>query len=518
MPLQFQTENFMPQDQTMQQIYSPLFAALGGQQTARIKQSQEQALRDAEEMIRQRQLENIGRQRDAYKAQLEMATPDFMEQKLRGESGTSATQELAGAKAKGLLPFIQAASKEGVTPEEFEAAKTGASRLGTMLADIDPNNISKLEQLQLKQKLQQVKQADVAKLMNWAIATGTPLNTTIDLYLQGNQYLAEKSGVSTTTATPQVPAQPPTAPATPAVTGGGFPTVSPEQQYQRDKDSLLVMQQELVRNPNDAALQQNIANTQRKIAEYEAKGGTGAVQPQQPKKPVDNLLNRAIERKTNSSREARYSDNVAIAANEARTAIQNIASMPFKTTAGIFGSGRKETNLFSGPINSLKNKLSQETTTSYNAEVDNIGSFYARLINGGLSPSQSEIDKFTNQFRVREGEDALTALTRLAQMRQAFERAAEVKLASKATPPEQIDMWKSAVADVKEAIPMTVADVNKFRDIKNPKKSFNEFMQETKRTVDGAAETVTVNGKTYNRPANMNDEQWKRYKKAMGVE
>lgn len=514
MALQFPTENYASQDPTLQLISSPLNAFLGGQQTARVQAYQDKALRDAEEAIRERQLLNIGRQRDAYKAQLEMTTPDFMEQKLRGESGTSATQELSGAKARGLLPFVLAASNPNASPEELDAAKQGATRFGTMLAESNPENIAKIEQLQLKQKIQQVKPADVQKLMNWAASTGTPLSTAIDIYLQGNQYLSDKSGVPTTT-TPQVgqPTQQPAAPtAGPSVqlNATGLSDDQQKQIAQRLSANL-----DIINNPNmpevtRKAAQADLAKLQ---AEFPIQGVQSAVET-----APQNLLGRVIERKTNSSRESRYSDNVAIAANEARTAVQNISSMPFKTTSGIFGATREEKNIFSAPVNALKNKLSNESTTSYNAEVDNIGSFYARLINGGLSPSQSEINKFTNQFRIREGEDGLTALTRLAQMRQAFERAAEIKLASKATPPEQLDMWRNAVADVREAIPITVAEVNKFRDLKNPKKSFNEFMRETKQTVDNSTQTVTIGGKTYNRPASMSDVQWSNYKKAMGVQ
>lgn len=527
MPVDFPTTVFNPQGELAQAAsigMTPLNALFSGMQQRDMQEMRQKALRDAEEMIRQRHLENIGRQRDAFKAQLEMTTPDFMEQKLRGESGTSTTQELAGARAKLLLPFMNAAGSPDLTPEQLAELKKRGVGIAGIIADTDPSNIAKQEQLQLKQKIAQVKQADVQKLMNWAASTGTPLSTAIDIYLQGNQYLSDKSGVPTTTTaqggSPTLPSVgQPNASISKTGAGNNFPSIDPDQQYQRDKDSLLIKQQELAKNPNDVTLQQDIANTQRKIAEYEARqSGVGSAQPQPKPQSTDNLLGRVIERKTNSSREARYSDNVAIAANEARTAVQNIASMPFKTTSGIFGATREEKNIMSAPVNALKNKLSKESTTSYNAEVDNIGSFYARLINGGLSPSQSEINKFTNQFRIREGEDGLTALTRLAQMRQAFERAAEVKLNSKATPPEQLDMWRNAVADVKEAIPLTVADVNKFRDLKNPNKSFTQFMQETKQTVDNSTQTVTVGGKTYNRPAGMSDVQWSNYKKAMGVQ
>lgn len=203
-----------------------------------------------------------------------------------------------------------------------------------------------------------------------------------------------------------------------------------------------------------------------------------SAQPAQTQGPL--IQGKPLEKKNTSSREARYSDVVAIAANEAKNAIQNITQMPFNVSSGLFGAGRKEVGLFDAPINALKNTLTKESTASYNAEVDNIGAFYARLIGGGVSVNQADIDKFTNQFRIKEGESALTALTRLAQMRQSFERAAEVKLKSKATPAEQLPMWEQAVEDVKQAIPITVSEVNTYRNQKNPTKTFKDFISETK--------------------------------------
>lgn len=213
-----------------------------------------------------------------------------------------------------------------------------------------------------------------------------------------------------------------------------------------------------------------------------AAGGQPAIGDTTSTQPITGPLisGKALEKKTASSREARYSDVTAIAANEAKTAIQNIAQMPFNVSAGFFGAKRNENGLFDAPLNALKNNLTKESTASYNAEIDNIGAFYARLIGGGVSVNQADVDKFTNQFRIREGESAMTALTRLAQMRQAFERAAEVKLKSKATPTEQIPMWEQAVEDVKQAIPITVSEVNAYRNQKNPSKTFLQFIQETK--------------------------------------
>jgi len=176
--------------------------------------------------------------------------------------------------------------------------------------------------------------------------------------------------------------------------------------------------------------------------------------------------------KTLSGREGRYSDNVAIAANEAIAGMNNLVSMPFTSSSGIFGSGvgaaQSSKDIFSAPIGALKNTMTPANVKRYNVEVGNVGKFYATMVSGGLATSKALEESFNNQFTAKEGDDELTRLTRLAQMRQTFERVAEIKKNSATTPKEQKELWADWERQAQKAIPITVADINKINNSRNP--------------------------------------------------
>lgn len=200
-----------------------------------------------------------------------------------------------------------------------------------------------------------------------------------------------------------------------------------------------------------------------------------------------------------SSREGRYSDAVAIAGNEAIGGIRNIVNLPSNVTGGFWGSGLPKTQagtgLFEAPVGALKNILTPEAVQRYNAEIDNMGYYFAKMLAGGLTISQSDQDKFTNQFRIREGDKPLTALTKLAQMRQSFERIAEIKANSKTTPDEQKELWKDWLGQVQQAIPITVNDINKIGTAKDKTMTFRQLLGKTANEPTGGktvARTGTV--------------------------
>ena len=185
-------------------------------------------------------------------------------------------------------------------------------------------------------------------------------------------------------------------------------------------------------------------------------------------------------------REARYSDVVAIAGNEAIGSISNIVTLPFSATSGVLGSAKPSTNIFTAPLDALANTATLDETQRYNSELANIGKFYARLISGGLQISKADADSFIDQYKIKVGDSELAKLTKLAQMRQTFERAAEVKLKSKATPKEQIDLWKNGIEEIRKAIPITVKEVNAIGNRRDPQKTISEAIAETKREATGS--------------------------------
>ena len=170
-----------------------------------------------------------------------------------------------------------------------------------------------------------------------------------------------------------------------------------------------------------------------------------------------------------------FNDIIAVAANEAAGSITNIMNLPEGSTTGTF-QGQNTKGLLSAPIGALANTLTTEDTQRYNAEIANFGRYLAQVTKGGRNVTNADVDKNQAQFAVREGDSPLTVLTRIGQMRQSLERALEVKIASEKTPPALKEIYRTRLAEVQEAIPFTVNDVNKIRNEKDGTKTFTDMI------------------------------------------
>jgi hypothetical protein len=170
-----------------------------------------------------------------------------------------------------------------------------------------------------------------------------------------------------------------------------------------------------------------------------------------------------------------FNDIIAVAANEAAGSITNIMNLPEGSTTGEF-QGQNTKGLFSAPLGTLANRLTSEDTQRYNAEIANFGRYLAQVTKGGRNVTDSDVIKNQAQFAVREGDSPLTVLTRIGQMRQSLERALEVKIASEKTPAPLKEIYKARLAEVQEAIPFTVNDVNNIRNEKDQTKTFADMV------------------------------------------
>lgn len=170
-----------------------------------------------------------------------------------------------------------------------------------------------------------------------------------------------------------------------------------------------------------------------------------------------------------------FNDIIAVAANEAAGSITNIMNLPEGSTTGAF-QGQNTKGLLSAPIGALANTLTTEDTQRYNAEIANFGRYLAQVTKGGRNVTNADVDKNQAQFAIREGDSPLTVLTRIGQMRQSLERALEVKIASEKTPPALKEIYRTRLAEVQEAIPFTVNDVNKIRNEKDGTKTFTDMI------------------------------------------
>lgn len=171
-----------------------------------------------------------------------------------------------------------------------------------------------------------------------------------------------------------------------------------------------------------------------------------------------------------------FANIVATNLNEAVGSINNIVSMPESSTTGYF-QGQNTKGLLFAPLGVMANKLTSEDVQRYNVELSNFGKSVARVISGGrVVPATVQAD-YENQFKVREGDSPLTVMTKIGQMRQAIERAAEVYIASSSTDENLKGIYRKALSDIAVAIPFTVADVNRFANERDKNVTFSDMFK-----------------------------------------
>lgn len=180
---------------------------------------------------------------------------------------------------------------------------------------------------------------------------------------------------------------------------------------------------------------------------------------------------------TGTSRDAYgFGDIVATASNEAAASLQNLVMMPANVSTGIF-QGKELNSLFGAPVNVLANTLTSESVQRYNTEVNNLGKFIAQVQKGGRVVTNEDIQQTSSAFKIKEGDKGLTALTKLAQARQALERAIDVRLQSPRTPDSLKEVYRQNKITIKNAVPFTVADINKIATQKDKKQTFSQSFQ-----------------------------------------
>lgn len=152
-----------------------------------------------------------------------------------------------------------------------------------------------------------------------------------------------------------------------------------------------------------------------------------------------------------------FEDQVAISVNEAAAQINNLAKLPFATT-GIF-QGENTKGLFYAPLGVLANTLTKESTQQLKNNVQGLGYELAKILGGGRVVPVTTQKEFADRFAVKEGDKPFTVLQKLANMRQSFERAVEVKLNSPLTSEQMKPIYQRALTDIQSVIPFTVSDV-----------------------------------------------------------
>jgi hypothetical protein len=167
------------------------------------------------------------------------------------------------------------------------------------------------------------------------------------------------------------------------------------------------------------------------------------------------------DRKATAADRYGFGDIVAGASNEAAAAIRNLMGLPFESTSGYFGN--KQTNsLFTAPLDAFANTLTTESVQRYNTQSGKLGYNLAQLMSGGRAVRVSDVDQMNKILQIREGDTLETAASRIAEARQLAERTIEVRTKSPNTPEGLKEVFRENLQTIKETVPFTVDDINKF--------------------------------------------------------
>lgn len=180
--------------------------------------------------------------------------------------------------------------------------------------------------------------------------------------------------------------------------------------------------------------------------------------------------------KATSALAQQFNSQVAISINEASQQIKNMTQQQF-TTGGVFG--KTEGTLLGAPLNALTNSLTNESVQQYNNNMNSLGFELAKIMQGGRSVTKGMVDGFTEGLLIKSGDKPFTVLEKLANLRQKFEKAIEVKLVD--STPEMKPIYENALKQIQESIPFSVTDVLHAQQAKRSNKSatFEQYMAKT---------------------------------------
>ena len=173
-----------------------------------------------------------------------------------------------------------------------------------------------------------------------------------------------------------------------------------------------------------------------------------------------------------------FGDIVAGASNEAAAAIRNLMGLPFESTSGFFG-GKQTNSLFTAPLDAFANTLTSESVQRYNTQSGKLGYNLAQLMSGGRAVRVTDVGEMNKILQIKEGDTLETAASRIAEARQLAERTIEVRTKSPNTPEGLKEVFRENLQTIKETVPFTVDDINKF--VANRDKSITFSQALTKR-------------------------------------
>jgi len=178
------------------------------------------------------------------------------------------------------------------------------------------------------------------------------------------------------------------------------------------------------------------------------------------------------------SRSSVMFNRVAASANEAVTALKNIAELPVTTSTGWFGGASPSTTLMGSVKSVLGQKVTSQEAQDYKTMIAGVSRSLSTIETAGLAPNGS-ITHSMDSITLNEGDSQLTKLRKLAETRQIIEKGIEPNLSNPKLAPAQRDLINKIVSDVQQAIPFTQHDITKLQQSKNPNATLMDFAKQT---------------------------------------
>ena len=229
-------------------------------------------------------------------------------------------------------------------------------------------------------------------------------------------------------------------------------------------------------------------------------------------------------------KESSQATRVIQAFTQTADALTNVANLPI--TTGPMFQQKQFGSLYTAPLSALNQKLSDETAQMLQTRMTGVARGLAALESGGAATGLVGLTESIAQGTfIPAGAKLEVALDKMGEMRRIVESSAKAQLNDPRLSPERKQLISDGLEDVKKAIPFTQKDIDKARAEakKSPNMSFTEFTTkypvgqgpiDAKKTnvgTEAKSESVNVSGQTYSRPANMSDQDWADYKKAVGA-
>jgi len=178
------------------------------------------------------------------------------------------------------------------------------------------------------------------------------------------------------------------------------------------------------------------------------------------------------------SRSSVMFNRVAASANEAVTALKNIAELPVTTSTGWFGGASPSTTLMGSVKSVLGQKVTSQEAQDYKTMIAGVSRSLSTIETAGLAPNGS-ITHSMDSITLNEGDSQLTKLRKLAETRQIIEKGIEPNLSNPKLAPAQRQLIERIVSDVQQAIPFTQHDITKLQQSKNPNATLLDFAKQS---------------------------------------